>query len=127
MRSMAPKTSLNAAALSLIKCHKKSSKTLYSTFWAPFFRRSIREQDDGKKRIGFIGHNLYLPRVDSNESICPYISRQFTSRNDLLFYTIFFFLVFSTLSEALDKAKRKYQSKIKRLEQQAAVATTTSK
>merc|ERR1711978_499675 len=33
----------------------------------------------------------------------------------------------STLSEALDKTKRKYQSKIKRLEQQATLATTTSK
>jgi hypothetical protein len=38
----------------------------------------------------------------------------------------FHFFNYSTLTEALEKNKRKYQSRIKRLEQQLMTATTTT-
>ena len=99
---------------------KKSRLKHCSAFLAPFLRRSqfVNRMTGKKDRIH---RSIYIkPRVESNESICPYYITAIyvTTRNDLLFSQFFFSLLFSTLSEALDKAKRKYQSKIKRLQEQ---------
>ena len=121
MRSMAPKTSFNAVAFCrLSNVTKKPSLKLCSVrFWRHFFWRSIREQyADGEKGIGFIGQSIFY-RMNRWSALIMYITAIYLTQCST-FFTFFLFSLslFSTLSEALDKAKRKYQSKIKRLQEQ---------
>ena len=121
MRSMAPKTSFNAVAFCrLSNVTKKPSLKLCSVrFWRHFFGvQFVNRMLMRKKRIGFIGQSIFY-RMNRWSALIMYITAIYLTQCST-FFTFFLFSLslFSTLSEALDKAKRKYQSKIKRLQEQ---------